>query len=33
MFMLYFNHNFHTNVFTPKHVGEKIVILWVIYIL
>jgi hypothetical protein len=33
MFMVNFNHNFLTNMFRPKHIVEKIVILLVIYIL
>jgi len=30
---MYFNHSFLTNMFLPKHIGEKIVILLVIHIL
>jgi hypothetical protein len=33
MFMMNSNHSFLTNMFRPKHIGEKIVILLVIYIL
>ena len=33
VYYVYFNHNFLTNMFRPKHIGEKIVILLVICIL
>jgi hypothetical protein len=31
--MMNFNHSFLTNMFRPKHIGDKIVILFVIYVL